>query len=180
MNYNQFSNLSCCEEFEIQSTLTGISKIDALKEIGHQIDDYYFFISDDGVFNWFDLNGNHIKDPSILKELKEEYIPKTITKCVIPDSVTRIDYSAFAYCKYLKTVDIPDNVTRIDSDAFWQCESLETITIPDNTTYIGVCVFYKCTSLKEIIFKGKTLDEVKRIKRYPFGIKCESIIKCEI
>ena len=30
MNYNQFSNLSCYEEFEIQCDLTGISKIDIL------------------------------------------------------------------------------------------------------------------------------------------------------
>ena len=43
MNYNQFFNLSCYEEFEIQCTLTGISKVDILKEIGHQIKNYYSF-----------------------------------------------------------------------------------------------------------------------------------------
>lgn len=42
MNYNQFSNLSCYEEFEIQTDLIGISKIDILKEIGHKIYNYYF------------------------------------------------------------------------------------------------------------------------------------------
>ena len=31
-NYNQFSNLSCYEEFEIQVALTGISKVDVLKD----------------------------------------------------------------------------------------------------------------------------------------------------
>ena len=69
---NQFSNLSCYEEFEIQCTLTGISKIDILKEIGHQIDNYYFFVSNDGIFNWFDQKGNHIEDPHVLKFLKSE------------------------------------------------------------------------------------------------------------
>ena len=83
MNYNQFSNLSCYEEFEIQSALMGISKIDILKEFGHKIDDYYFFISNDGIFNWFDLDGNHVEDPGILKELKGEHIPRNIIKCII-------------------------------------------------------------------------------------------------
>jgi hypothetical protein len=36
-----------------------------------------------------------------------------------------------------------------------------------------------CKSLKEIIFKGKTLEEVKQMENYPFGIKDKSIIKCE-
>ena len=46
MNYDQFFNLSCYEELEIQSTLLGISKVDVLKEIGCKIDDYYFFVSE--------------------------------------------------------------------------------------------------------------------------------------
>lgn len=44
MNYNQFFNLSCYEEFEIQCALTGISKLDILKIFGNRIDNYYFFI----------------------------------------------------------------------------------------------------------------------------------------
>ena len=249
MNYNQFSNLSCYEEFEIQCDLTGISKIDVLKEIGHKINDYYFFVSTDGIFNWFDLKGNNIEDPGSLKKIKEEYIPKNITKCtipnsvtcigygsffycmsltsitipnsvisiidlafrhctsltsiVIPDSVTRIGFAAFSYCDKLKEITIPDSVTSIADSAFWNCTSLTSITIPDsiidisnygfcdcksiksitipnNVTSIGYNAFSGCESLKEVIFKGKTLDEVKQMKYYPFGIKDESIIKCEI
>ena len=51
MNYNQFYNLSCYEEFEILCALMSISKIGVLKEIGHQVNDYYFFVSNDGIFN---------------------------------------------------------------------------------------------------------------------------------
>jgi hypothetical protein len=154
MNYNQFSNLSCYEEFEIQSALMGISKVDILKEIGHQIDNYYFFISEDDIFNWYDLNGNHIENPGVLKEIKEEYIPKNIIKCIIPDSVENIGKSAFAYCKSLTSITIPDSVTIIDVNIFWLCDAL-----------------------KEIIFKGKTLDDVKQMKNYPFGIKDENVFK---
>ncbi len=147
---NQFSNLSCYEEFEIQCTLIGISKIDILKEIGHQIDNYYFFISKDGIFNWFDLEGNHVEGLCILKEIREKYIPKTITKCVIPNSVTSICDNTFSFCNTLKEVIIPDSVTNIGEYTFYSCESLKEITIPDSVTSIDDGVFRYCVSLKEI------------------------------
>ena len=203
MIYNQFYNLSCYEEFEIKCALMGISKLDVLKEICHQVNDYYFFVSNDGIFNWFDLEGNHVKDPGILKKLTVEHIPKTITKCIIPNSVTSIGDCTFWNYKSLKEVIIPDSVTSIGDSAFWFCESLEKIIIPDSVTYIGYWAFHNCKSLKkviisnsltyikyatfsscyslnEVIFKGKTLDEVKHMENYPFGIEDESIIKCEI
>jgi hypothetical protein len=205
MNINQFSNLSCYEEFEIQATLTGISKVDVLKNIGHRIGNYYFFISNDGIFNWFDLDGNHVKDPCILKNIRCTYIQTktTITKYVIPNSVLIIGYGTFTNCKLLKEIIIPNSVTHIDdfaflgceslkeiiipnsvisigSDAFYYCKSLTSITIPNNIINMGMAIFSNCISLKEVIFKGKTLEEVKQMENYPFGIKDESIIKCEI
>ena len=150
MNYDQFKNISWYEEFEIQTTLTGISKIDILKEIGHQINNYYFFISNDGIFNWFDLEGNHIKDPGFLKDIKEEYIPKTITKCSIPDSVTSIGECTFSYCRSLESITLPNNVTSIGDYTFYNCKLLKEITIPDSVKSIGYGSFYKCDSLKEI------------------------------
>ena len=200
---NQFTNLSCYEEFEIQCNLIGISKIDVLKEFGHKIDNYYFFVSNDGIFNWFDFNGNKIKDPGVLKEIKERHIPKNIIKCVIPDSVTNIDNYAFYGCRSLTSIIIPNSVTYIGGQAFsycdlltsitlsnsiksicylafYSCESLKEIIIPDSVTYIGYCVFSYCKSLKQVIFKGRTLKQVKKMENYPFGIEDESIIKCEI
>jgi hypothetical protein len=249
MNYNQFKNISCYEEFEIQATLSGISKIDILKAIGHQIYNYYFFMSEDGIFNWFDLNGNYIEDIGILKKIKEKHIPKTIINCIIPNSVTRIDEWAFYDCKSLTSITIPDSVISIGDYAFYNCQSLTSITIPNSVTSIGKWAFKNCKSLKEItipnnvinigheafcyctslkeitipngvtsignstfaycksltsitipnsvtsidevafcrcnvlkevIFKGKTLDQVKQMEYYPFGIEDESIIKCEM
>lgn len=196
---NQFYNLSCYEEFEIQCTLAGISKVDVLKIIGHQINDYYFLISEDGIFNWFDLEGNHIEDPCVLKTIKEKYIPKTITKCIIPnsvisigsgafwgcdslkeinipDSVTSIGECTFYYCTALKEITIPNSVTSISHKAFVCCKSLTSMTIPDSVTNIGRWTFSYCDSLKEIVFKGKTLKQVKQMMNYPFGIEDESVI----
>ena len=171
MNYKQFKNISCYEEFEIQTTLTGISKIDILKEIGHKIDDYYFFVSNNGVFNWFDLDGNHVEDPGSLKEIIEKYIPKTITKCIIPNSVSIIGIGAFSYCKSLEEIIIPNSVESIGHGAFYSCKSLEEIVIPNSVKSIGRDVFSHCDSLEDIIFKGKTSEEVKQMTGYPFGIE---------
>ena len=195
-----FKNLSCYEEFEIQSTLMGISKVDILEEIGYKIDNYYFFISEDGIFNWFDLKGNHIENPDVLKELKEVHIPKNITKCIIPNSiisisinafsdcdsltsitipnsVTSIDVWAFAFCYSLTSITIPNSVINIGNSVFWGCESLTSIIIPDSVTSIGDWAFWGCKSLKEVVFKGKTLNEVKQIENYSFGIEDENVFK---
>jgi hypothetical protein len=63
---------------------------------------------------------------------------------------------------------------------FSYCDSLKSITIPNSVTSIGRGIFEYCSSLKEVIFNGKTLNEVKPMKNYPFGIEDESIIKCEM
>ena len=200
---NQFYNLSCYEEFEIQCALVGISKVDILKEFGYKINDYYFFVSNDGIFNWFDLSGNHVEDPGILKIIKAEYIPVSISKCSIPNSITHITYDAFSfcelltsitipnnvisigawvfsYCKSLSSITIPDSVISIGNSVFVGCNSLTSITMPNSATEIGRYAFADCDSLKEVIFKGKTLDEVKQMTWYPFGIEDESIIKCKM
>lgn len=121
-----------------------------------------------------------LKNPVVLKEIKKEYIPKTIIKCIIPDSVICISYAAFAYSKLLTSIIISNNVTSIGSWAFYDCESLKEIIIPNSVKSISYGAFAHCNLLKEVIFKGKTLAEVKQMKNYPFGIEDESIIKCEI
>ena len=170
MNYNQFSNLSCYEEFEIKSSLTGFSKVDVLREIGHQINDYYFFVSNDGIFNWYDLEGNHIENPGVLKELRSEHIPKNISECIIPDGVTSIGEGAFSYCESLQSITLPNNVISIGNDAFYDCNSLKEIIIPDSVTCIGNWVFSLCKSLQSITIP----NGVKYIGNGSFS-HCESL-----
>jgi hypothetical protein len=136
MNYNQFSNLSCYEEFEILCTLTGVSKIEVLDHIGFNVKgQYWFFVSNDGIFNWFDLVGNHIEDPGILSSINKTYIPKTCTKVVIPTSVLDIDIYTFACCRSLKTIIMPPNLMTIGFGAFMECESLEEIVFKTQISY---------------------------------------------
>ena len=96
----------------------------------------------------------------------------------IPDSVKSIRKYAFAHCTSLTAIEIPDSVTSIEYDAFQSCESLASIKIPDSVKSIGDEAFYNCTALTSIIFKGKTIREVKEMDFYPWGIQDESIIKC--
>lgn len=73
----------------------------------------------------------------------------TITKVVIPKSVTTLGGAAFANCK-LASIDIPNSVTSIEGYAFWSCSSLTSIYIPDSVTSIGNFAFMSCTSLTSI------------------------------
>ena len=88
----------------------------------------------------------------------------------IPDSVTSIGKSAFAYCEWLTDITISDNVTFIDGYAFEYCTSLTNITIPNNVTSIEWFTFYHCKSLTSIVIP----NSVTSIDSYAFCY-CESL-----
>ena len=56
---------------------------------------------------------------------------------------------------------------------------MTNINIPDSVTNIEAFAFFGCTSLTSVTFEGKTLNEVKRMNNYPWGIKDTSVIKAE-
>ena len=58
--------------------------------------------------------------------------------------------SAFSWCRSLSKIVIPASVTSIGDSAFWECRSLSKIVIPSSVTSIGDSAFYSCTSLKYI------------------------------
>ena len=70
-----------------------------------------------------------------------------LTAAAIPDSVTRIGYSAFFGCESLQSVSIGSGVETIDSYAFENCRSLTGVSIPDGVTEIGGFAFSGCESL---------------------------------
>ena len=98
---------------------------------------------------------------------------------IIPESVTEIGVSAFAYCSSLAEFNgkfassdgrcliidgvlnsfapaglteytIPDSVTSIGLGAFVCCSSLASVTIPDSVTEIGSSAFSRCKSLTSV------------------------------
>ena len=87
--------------------------------------------------------------------------------------------STFDDCENLVEIDLPDTVNYIGSFAFYYCKSLEKLVLPESIREIEDAAFVGCLSLKELRFKGKTIDEVYHMRKYPWGIRDESIIKCE-
>ena len=59
----------------------------------------------------------------------------------IPESVTKIETSAFDCNEIIKQVTIPGNVTSIGSMAFNFCSALEQVNIPERVNFIGNSAF---------------------------------------
>ena len=90
--------------------------------------------------------------------------------CIIPDTVTKIDYQAFKYCTGLISVTIPESVTCIDNAAFYGCTGLTSVVIPSSVTEIGRQAFGNCTGLKSLIIEAK----MKKLERLIFS-DCTSL-----
>ena len=190
---------SCLEELQVDLDLYALDKTTILSKVGCKYDDGWFVITNDGICHLFDEDGNP-DDIKKITRLKEDYIRKDITKIVIPDStmsigdyafydcygltnviipasVTSIGYQTFYNCRNLANMTIPDGVTSIEIYAFSWCIKLTSVTIPDSVTSIGRYAFEYCSNLINLTFKDKTLEQVKKIRGYPWGIEDESIIQ---
>lgn len=167
-------------ELHIQLDLQPESKIDILENAAAYCSNGYLFVdSSDGRCYLFNKNG--IEDD--VKKIKsiEKYAfwcCQSLKSIVIPESVKSIGNCAFYKCENLKSIVIPDSVKSIGLRAFLNCESLKSVEIPDSVESIGYNTFWNCENLKSLIFKRKTMKQVKAMKHYPFSIKDESIIKC--
>ena len=155
-----------------------------------------FEISPDGILVKYRGNDTDVVIPYGVKEIAESAfvdlkgVERMIMECedydapemetlTIPDSVTKIQEYAFAYCLNLAEVHIPDSVTSIGERAFEGCESLEEIRLPEKLTAIEEYTFFLCENLRKVnipegvtrigkgAFDGIDLKKV----RIPKGVK---------
>lgn len=122
----------------------------------------------DRLFYYFRNNGNeeytHLWEHDTFTRLEKITIPNTVIKIEdsafrhcsalssvnIPNSVTSIGDSAFDFCFALTSVNIPNSVTSIGHNAFSNCNALTSVSIPNSVTNIGYEAFADCHSLTSI------------------------------
>jgi len=94
------------------------------------------------------------------------------TDYVVPSgSKTSIGRYAFNGFYKLENITIPETITRIEDSAFESCNMLEEFTIPQSVVYIGKRAFYTASSMpKNITFEGKTMEEVQAMENYPWNV----------
>jgi len=102
--------------------------------------------------------------------LDHEEVPEDVTEVIFAPSVTVVKGRAFYDCSSLVRVTIPDTVTRIENQAFAYCRSLRFIQLSTNLVSIATMAVHGCTSL-EAVFLPPT---VTYIGDYAFG-QCESL-----
>ncbi len=98
----------------------------------------------------------------------------SMTSYTIPNSVTKIDTSAFDECRGLTSATIPESVITIGKSAFCDCSGLTEVSIPNSVTEIGDDAFSGCTSVTELTIG----NSVTKISDYAFHAcwSLESII----
>lgn len=99
----------------------------------------------------------------------------SLTKVIIPSSVTKICAKSFKNCSNLKEITIPSSATIIEESSFENCSSLEKISIQSALTSISNNLFKGCSSLKEFIIP----PSVKTIGVNSFN-GCSSLIEIVI
>ena len=73
-----------------------------------------------------------------------------LTRVVLPNGLLSIPESLLNNCTNLKEVVIPESVTTIENHAFFGCASLEKINLPAGLTEISNSLLGGCTALSEI------------------------------
>lgn len=90
-------------------------------------------------FEWTDeIPANALEDCYMLTEIS------------LPDSITKIGYSAFSGCEALTYINIPDSVTAMDGYVFAKCHKLTDVMLSENLSYIPAGTFWYCYRLESI------------------------------
>ena len=88
-----------------------------------------------------------------------------ITSLNLPDGLTTIGSSAFAFCTGLTSISIPESVRTIASDAFRGCSNLVSVSLPEGLMSIQGNAFTNCSRLTSITIP----ESVTSISSQAFG-----------
>ncbi|MBR6733432.1 MAG: leucine-rich repeat domain-containing protein [Kiritimatiellae bacterium] len=126
---------------------------------------------------------------------------RELASIAIPGNVTKIENWAFMHCSALTNVTlatglkhigatafkdvrvsnwiIPDSVETIGFNAFSYNKRLASITFGKGLKSLGAEALAGCGKLASVVFKGRTLEEVRAMDGYPWGLSDTSIIRAQ-
>ena len=78
----------------------------------------------------------------------------------LPESLIRIEGTAFEGCTGLTAIDIPDTVTAIGIHAFEDCTNLKDVHLPKNLATLSSYLFRGCSAM-QVIELPPTLEEIE-------------------
>ena len=112
------------------------------------------FVIEDGVLKEYIGNQEIVTVPSGTKTIgtlafNHCYSAK---KIILPDTVTKIEFSAFSECRFLEEIILPDSIESIGGNAFWKCDSMESIALPNKVKALDIALFHCCSELKKVEF----------------------------
>lgn len=108
--------------------------------------------------------------------LREVFLPDSVTSIEfvafapchslenvrLSNSLPELDSSVFSGCDKLAEIRIPDSVKKIDSGCFSNCKGLKRVFLPAGIQEIGESVFEHCEALTDVYFAG-TRDAWEKI-----------------
>lgn len=82
----------------------------------------------------------------------------SLTKVIIPDTVTYIGRAAFKDCNNLQEIILSNNIAEITKELFYGCSRLNKIDLPPMIRLIGDGAFYGCLNLQEVHFSNELVE----------------------
>ena len=102
------------------------------------------------VYGLYDGSKVYACDDKGTKSDPEKWIRNdTVTNLFVAEGVTKIERSAFSFCRALTTITIPDTVTEIEDYAF-RYSGLTSVALPENLTKIGKYAFNICEGVTAV------------------------------
>ena len=100
---------------------------------------------------------------------QEAFKNLNIIEIEIPNTITKIGYSAFQNCLNLKNVILHDGLRHIDKFAFANCQNLKNINFPNTIENISTYAFAQ-TALVSV----RIPESIKEVESYAFS-NCNSL-----
>ena len=89
-----------------------------------------------------------INIPYGLTTIKElTFLCSGIEEVFLSNTISSIDYGAFAFCSHLKKINIGNNVINIGDLAFFSCSSLQSVELINPSLSVGDSAFSACSGL---------------------------------